>query len=842
MTRGVRRVHHTDNKIASGLTLQVIDLRVTTTGNLPFRLGSRLKTSNKPGKVVARPQRFPRSLPRGSSLINDNQCVNSVTGQKNSVHVTGQGGLNPALVVSKNSKVTLNFNVDSHVANTHIVTGLPQRKGVNPTFCQMYTEIKYVKNVSCVGHLCSVDLVTNAQHAVIDPPVGARLKQYWQKWESLGSSPKVVNILREGYTLPFRYRPYLTWSPTVISNYHNPTKQSFLVEALYQLINKNAVEPVENQNSLGFYNRLYLVPKPNNGWRPILDLSTLNTFLNTESFNMETPETIRTSLQAGEWVTSIDFKDAYFHIPIHSQSRKYTCFHLQGRSYQFKALPFGLSTAPMEFTVVAKEVKLMALQKGIRTHQYLDDWLVRASTHDTCLQHTETLVTLCQELGWLVNKEKSELVPKQVFNFVGYQFDQKEGKVRPTGERWQTLTDKIRSILSDPVCPVRQFMSLIGLLTATEKQVHLGRLHMRPIQWHLKNNWRVPESLEKVIPVPKSLHPPLRWWLEESNVLLGQPLHPLKHALQMFTDASKEGWGAHLDEHTARGSWSLPASHKPLSAKSSFSSSKRVSNPLLQQDSNDSYRQHNSGCLYQHRGGDEVGITVSPTVANPVLVYQTADNPQGTSHPRPAERDRQAIQTWPDHSNRMVTSSRSVPSCMLKVAPATMDLFATRFNNKLPQFVSPVPDPQAWAVDALSLSWEDLDPYAFPPAAILGKVVEKLQDYPCNRIILIAPGWPNMPWFWDLVAMSSQIPLCLPNIPNLVSQPFNQVLHRNLSNLNLHAWLLEPQQSRSRASLRQWQHELRLLKEDQPDLSMRQSGPFLQSGASVIRWTSGHHL
>ena len=96
-----------------------------------------------------------------------------------------------------------------------------------------------------------------------------------------------------------------------------------LLEALYQLINKNAVEPVENPNSLGFYNRLFLVPKPNNRWRPVLDLSTLNTFLNTESFKMETPETIRTSLQAGEWVTSIDFKDAYFHIPIHSQSRKY---------------------------------------------------------------------------------------------------------------------------------------------------------------------------------------------------------------------------------------------------------------------------------------------------------------------------------------------------------------------------------------------------------------------------------------------------------------------------------------------------------------------------------------
>ena len=45
------------------------------------------------------------------------------------------------------------------------------------------------------------------------------------------------------------------------------------------------------------------------------------------------------------------------------------------------------------------------------------------------------------------------------------------------------------------------------------------------------------------------------------------------------------------------------AAHKPLRAKSSVSSSKRVLNPLLQQDSTDSYRQHNSGCLYQPRGG-----------------------------------------------------------------------------------------------------------------------------------------------------------------------------------------------------------------------------------------------
>ena len=135
---------------------------------------------------------------------------------------------------------------------------------------------------------------------------------------------------------------------------------------------------------------------------------------------METPETMRTSLQQEEWVTSIDFKDAYFHIPTHERSRKYLRFHVQGQTYQFKAIPFRLSTAPMEFTIIAKEVKLMAIHKGIRTHQYLVDWLVRARSHHLCLQHIQTLVQICRDLGWLVNVKKSELEPKQVFDFVGY--------------------------------------------------------------------------------------------------------------------------------------------------------------------------------------------------------------------------------------------------------------------------------------------------------------------------------------------------------------------------------------------------------------------------------------
>ena len=76
------------------------------------------------------------------------------------------------------------------------------------------------------------------------------------------------------------------------------------------------------------------------------------------------------------------------------------------------------------------------------------------------------------------------------------------------------------------------------------------------------------------------------------------------------------------------------------------------------------------------------------------------------THSRPAESgSRQAIQARPDHSNRVVSPSRGLPLNLQQEAPAQIGLFAMRFNNKLPLFVSPVPDPLATAVDTFSMPW-----------------------------------------------------------------------------------------------------------------------------------------
>ena len=118
-----------------------------------------------------------------------------------------------------------------------------------------------------------------------------------------------------------------------------------------------------------------------------------------------------------------------------------------------------------------------------------------------------------------------------------------------------------------------------------------------------------------------------------------------------------------------------------------------------------------------------------------------------------------------------------------------VDLFATHLNHKLPLYVSPVPDPKAWGIDALNINWTNLMAYAYPPTALLHKVIQKIKQCHC-LIIVIAPGWPGMPRFWDLVQLSTEIPLQLPVSTTLLKQSHKYVFHNNPQQLNLHAWCL----------------------------------------------------
>ena len=97
--------------------------------------------------------------------------------------------------------------------------------------------------------------------------------------------------------------------------------------------------------------------------------------------------------------------------------------------------PLRASNSPLIFTSIVKEVKLIALQSGIRLHQYLDDWLIRAPSEQQCTVQTQKLLKLVEDLGFIVNLKKSELKPSQRFDFLGYHFLLDLALVKPTQDR-----------------------------------------------------------------------------------------------------------------------------------------------------------------------------------------------------------------------------------------------------------------------------------------------------------------------------------------------------------------------------------------------------------------------
>ena len=126
--------------------------------------------------------------------------------------------------------------------------------------------------------------------------------------------------------------------------------------------------------------------------------------------------------------------------------------------------------------MIVKEVKLMALTRGIKLHQYLDDWFIRVQSQEEAQVNTQTMVDLTQSLGWIINQENSELEPTQVFSFMGYEYHLDSALVKSTQERWLKLQD----------------LEFAYWVASTEKMVLEGRLHMRPFQFNLKKHWRFP--------------------------------------------------------------------------------------------------------------------------------------------------------------------------------------------------------------------------------------------------------------------------------------------------------------------------------------------------------------
>ena len=329
----------------------------------------------------------------------------------------------------------------------------------------------------------------------------------------------MVEVLRVGYCLPFLSTPPLSTAPIPMPSY-SPTsiKGAALEEVTLGLVVKGAVE-LAPLPFPGFYSRLFVVWKTSGSLRPVIDLSHLNRFVDVSPFQMETIQSVLLSVRQGDWMASIDLKEAYLQVPVHPASRHFLRFVFMDSVYQFKALCFGLSTAPQVFTRVMTPVSAILHSMGIRMRRYLDDWLVQSSSRES-LRDLQTVLQLCHELGIVVNPQKSNLVPSQVVQYLGVVIDSTSFRASPLQERISRLQSTAAEFQSSASPPASLWLSLLGVLSSLALLVPGGRLRMRSLQICLHRSWDR-QDLEAPVSASVECLRDLQWWLHLPRLSLG---------------------------------------------------------------------------------------------------------------------------------------------------------------------------------------------------------------------------------------------------------------------------------------------------------------------------------
>ncbi|XP_045129076.1 uncharacterized protein LOC123514882 [Portunus trituberculatus] len=360
-------------------------------------------------------------------------------------------------------------------------------------------------------------------------------------------------------------------------------------------------------------------------------------------------------------------------------------------------------------------------RQGIRLIRYLDDWLLLASSKQEALRSRAALLHLCEAVNISINRGKLEFKPTQTINFLGMEIHSTILKVFPSQDRVTQLLETIEYFGSWPCPPAQVWLVLLGHLSSLTQLVPGGRRRMKSLQFQLSNCWnRQMNTSSHPVPLSLAVLEDLQWWSDVGNLLQGHSLEIQNPELFLYTDASLEGWDASILDAAASGTWPLrdQGEHITLLELRVIRLGLQAFEEVLQ--------------------GRTVAILSDNTTA--ISYIKKAG---GT---RSVKLNQEAQQTllWAENKNVTILTHR------------WLDLFATRLNYRLPNFVSPFYDPMAVATDVFLFSWDNMELYAFPPFHVIWRVINKLRSSTGTKLVQIAPFWPQREWFPDLVELPNE--------------------------------------------------------------------------------------
>ncbi|KAI2644656.1 Transposon Ty3-G Gag-Pol polyprotein [Labeo rohita] len=228
--------------------------------------------------------------------------------------------------------------------------------------------------------------------------------------------------VEKGYRIQFGSPPppFNGVLPTLVG----PEQALVMEQEVKALLRKKAIVVVPpHDRESGFYSWYFIVPTKDEGLPPILDLRLLNRTVMCLKFRMLTLKQVVSQIRSKDWFVTIDLKDAYFHISILPQHRKFLKFAFGGEAYQYRVLPFGLALSPRTL-IKCVDAALTSLRlQGIRILNYIDDWLILAQSEQLAARHREVVLAHIKELGLRLNTKKSVLSPVQRTTYLGVVWD-----------------------------------------------------------------------------------------------------------------------------------------------------------------------------------------------------------------------------------------------------------------------------------------------------------------------------------------------------------------------------------------------------------------------------------
>ena len=605
-------------------------------------------------------------------------------------------------------------------------------------------------------------------------------------WKACKPNEWILRTITHGYRLQFARRPPLT--SEVIYTPARGRSLATLREEVRTLLDKGAIQKVNLQKSpAGFYSKYFLVEKRGGAMRPILDLRGLNKYLKKFTFKMLTTAALLSRIRRGTWFCTVDLKDAFFHISIYPPHRKFLRFGLDGQVYQYTVLPFGMSLSPRVFTKCTHAAIAPLRARGIRLDTYLDDWLISAESREEAARHTDAVVSHLSSLGFVLNLEKSTLVPSQQTTFLGIRLDSTTLSARLSQDRIDNFLACARTLRLGDVVPYNTCLRVSGFMASAIHLVRLGRFYMRPFQrWML--SLRVSSSMgHQPVRVTQGCIRAIEPWLRAGFLSRGVRMGLILSLKFITTDASRLGWGAIHNGMTAKGVWSdvLRTKHiNYLELLAVFLALKRFE-PFVR-GCHVHVRTDNTAtmCYVNKQGGlaspalDRLARSLTLWCDSRLKSIRASHVPglQNTGADL-LSRGRYYYDDWSLHP-------KVVRQIFGRYGRPDVDLFASEKNAKCARFFS-IKGVAPLGLEAFAHDWPKELLYAFPPLQLIRLVLERIRLQGLS-VLLVAPGWGT--WRSEITPLLYDHPWRLPPLRDLVSQADGGILHPRPAELDLWAW------------------------------------------------------